>query len=102
MPLIGWIAMSGRRTTPRLDAAALAPPNATEQVSAAWSVRKGDERGATTASDAETLAPWLRLVDALADEAARRLWEQGNPATAPRQASTSPVSPYRKGRPHEG
>ena len=99
MPLIGLIAMSGRRLTSRLDTTAPAPSTAPEPVSAACAMSKDGEPGAPTADDTDALAPWLRLVDALADEAARQLWDGGALTTAPQQVSAPHAASHRKQRP---
>jgi hypothetical protein len=97
MPLLGQIAMSGRRTTSRLDADASAPPTAVERVVGACPASVGAGPGATAPSF-EAFAPWLSLVDALAEDAARRMWEQASPATSPAEPPTRQAASRRKGR----
>jgi hypothetical protein len=92
------IAMSGRRTRSRLDATTCTPRSATERGSAACAVSRNAASSETASSDIDAFAAWFPLIDALAEDAARRLWEQGAPAAAPRPVPTPQAPSRRKGR----
>lgn len=99
MPLLGLIAMSGRRT-PSCQSASHRNTPATKALPGTGADR---EQGHALASHeppgCEDFTRWFALVDALADDAVRRSWEGARSVPQPSSAATMASATRHKGRP---